>query len=79
MFICVNKTDALAWMWKTKLNKCKKLNDIRLYKSAKWNKDNTLMCFADNFFYADNIANSEWFPLKCVAVQYLCRLKLNNN
>ena len=22
---------------------------------------------------------TEWSPLKCVAVQYLCRLKLNNN
>ena len=57
MFICVNKTDTLAWMWKTKLNKSKTFNDIRLYMSGKQNKDDTLMWLADNFFYDDNIAN----------------------
>ena len=47
-----------------KLNKCKKFKDIRLHKSGKWNKDNTLMWFADNFFYDDNIAIYRIFSFK---------------
>ena len=66
-------------MWKTKLNKAEKFNDIRLYKSDKRNKDNTLMWFADNYFYDDNIANFRMVSFKMCAVQYLCRPKLNNN
>ena len=33
-FIYVTKTDTLAWMWKTKLNKFKKFKDIRRAPAA---------------------------------------------
>ena len=76
IFICVNKTDTLAWIWKTKWNKCKKYRDVRLYKSGVRSKDNTLMWFAfeyfSYFFYDEYIANYWMVPFKiCFSLIFL--------
>ena len=63
---------------KTKLNKCKKFKDIRLYKWGKRKKDKTLMWFADNFFYDDNIANYQMvsFKMCCSPIFMLSETKV---
>ena len=63
IFICVNNTDTLLCMSKTKGNNCTtEFRDIMLYKPGLHNKNNTLMRFAavyfSYFFYDDNIAHN---------------------
>ena len=59
--ICVKTTDTLAFMWKNKWNKCKKYRDIRQYKPAVRNQNNTLMrvtaVYFSWFFYDNKFAN----------------------
>ena len=66
--ICINNTDTLACMCKTKWNKHKKLRYVRLYKPGVRNKNNTLLWLAavhfSYLFYCHNITNSWMISLQ---------------
>ena len=50
-YICVNTTDMLAFMWKTKCNTCKKFRGFQvIHKPGVRNKNTTLMWFAAVYF-----------------------------